>query len=115
MLYALNVFDIVPGKDVVYKAYSLEAGRIIYGLGGRVISSGRGPETLRGKPGRGCFILVEFPSRQVFQQFHDAATEQDIHRMRESSTRNYIWQLFPPWDLKARVRASTPELPASEK
>ena len=113
MLYALNVFDIVPGKEVVYKDYSLKAGRIIYGLGGRVISSGRGPEALRGEPDRKCFILVEFPSREVFQQFHDAATEQDIHRLRETSTQHYIWQLFPPWDLKAWVRASTPEPPAS--
>lgn len=113
MLYALNVFDIVPGKEAVYKDYSLKAGRIIYGLGGRVISSGRGPETLRGEPGRECFILVEFASREVFQQFHEAATEQDIHLLRETSTRNYIWQLFPPWDLKAWVRASTPEVQTS--
>ena len=113
MLYALNVFDIVPGKEAVYRDYSLKAGRIIYGLGGRVISRGQGPETLRGELGRGCFVLVEFLSREVFRKFHDAATEQDIHRLRETSTQNYIWQLFPPWDLKAGVHASTPELPAS--
>ena len=111
MLYAVNLFAIIPDAEAIYKEYSVKAGRIIYALGGRVMASGRYPETLCGDPGRTCFILVEFPSREVFQEFHDAAAQQDIHRLRESSTTNYIWQLFPPWDLKAWVRAP---LPSSE-
>ena len=104
MLYAVNLFSIRPGQEEVYKDYSVKAGRIIYSLGGRVVASGRHPVTLRGDTPRTCFILVEFPSREIFEQFHDAASQQDIHRLRESSTLNYIWQLFPPWDLKAWVR-----------
>ena len=104
MLYAVNLFHILSGQEAVYKDYSIRAGRIIYGLGGRVLASGRFPETLQGDPDRTCFILVEFPSREVFQQFYDAGSQQDIHRLRESSTANYVWQLFPPWDLKAWVR-----------
>jgi uncharacterized protein (DUF1330 family) len=106
MIYAVNLFDVIPAKEATYRDYSVKAGRIIYGLGGRVLASGCFPETLVADRPRQCFILVEFPSREAFQKFHDTASEQDIHRLRESSTTNYIWELFQPWDLKAWVRGS---------
>lgn len=105
MIYAVNLFDVLPEQEATYKDYSVKAGRIIYGLKGRVVASGWHPETLRGDRARTRFIVVEFPSRQIFQEFHDAAAEQDIHRLRESSTNNYIWQLFEPWDLRTWVRS----------
>ena len=105
MIYAVNLFDVVPEQEAMYKDYSLKAGRIIYGLGGRVIASGWHPETLKADRDRTCFILVEFPSREAFQEFHDKASEQDIHRLREASTTHYIWQLFEPWDLRTWVRS----------
>ena len=43
MIYALNVFNLIPGKDDDYRDYSVEAGKIIYGLGGKVITAGSGP------------------------------------------------------------------------
>lgn len=109
MIYALNVFDILPGKESHYRDYSIQAGRVIYDLGGRVVLSGHRPEMLGGDINRNFFILVEFPSREVFQKFYDAGLKQDIHRLRESTTINYIWQLFEPWDLKAWVRSPLPE------
>jgi len=105
MIYAVNLFDVDPGNEAMYKDYSLKAGRIIYGLGGRVLASGWHPETLHADRERTRFILVEFPSRESFQKFHDKAAEQDIHRLREASTSHYIWQLFVPWDLKSWVRS----------
>jgi uncharacterized protein (DUF1330 family) len=49
-------------------------------------------------------IVVEFPSEAVFQQFIDEAEKQDIHRLREESTTDYIWTLYEPWDLRAWVK-----------
>ncbi len=43
MIYALNVFNLIPGKEDEYRDYSVKAGRIIYRLGGKVISAGAGP------------------------------------------------------------------------
>ena len=40
MLYALNVFNLIPGREDDYREYNLRAGRIIYGLGGRVVAAG---------------------------------------------------------------------------
>ena len=49
-------------------------------------------------------ILVEFPSKQIFQDFLDEAELQNIHYLRESSTSEYIWTLYEPWDIKAWVK-----------
>ncbi|MBC8007614.1 MAG: hypothetical protein H7X76_06155 [Prolixibacteraceae bacterium] len=42
MIYALNLFNLIPGKENDYRDYSARAGRIIFGLGGRVVSAGTG-------------------------------------------------------------------------
>ena len=105
MIYALNVFNFVPGKEAIYADYSVKAGKIIYGLGGRVISSGYRPiQHLKTDVQRDQFIVVQFPSKEVFEQFHAEAERQDIHRLREEATTDYIWALFEPWDLREWVR-----------
>lgn len=105
MLYALNVFNLIPGREDDYREYNLAAGRIIYGLGGRVVVGGRDPlRELHGDASRRYLIVVEFPSEEAFQQFLDQADRDDIHRLRENATTDYIWTLYQPWDLKAWVR-----------
>ncbi len=105
MLYALNVFNLRPGREDDYREYNLRAGRIIYSLGGRVIAAGRDPvRELHGDAARRYLIVVEFPSEEVFQQFLDRAEQDDIHRLRETAATDYIWTLYQPWDLKTWVR-----------
>ena len=43
MVYALNVFNFLPGKEDQYRVYSIKAGKIIYGMGGRVVAAGWKP------------------------------------------------------------------------
>src|SRR5690349_9027570 len=91
MLYALNLFNFVPGKEDQYRRYSVLAGKIIYGLGGRVIAAGHAPRRhLHGDVERRQMIVVEFPSEAAFAQFHDEAERQRIHELREGATRDYI-------------------------
>ena len=40
MIYALNIFNLLETKKALYKEYSVEAGKIIFGKGGRVVASG---------------------------------------------------------------------------
>ena len=106
MIYALNVFNLVPGREDDYRDYSLRAGRIIYRLGGKVVAAGGGPlREMRGDRTRQQMIVVEFPGMDVFEQFIDEAETQNIHHLRENSTADYIWTLYEPWDLKKWVNS----------
>jgi uncharacterized protein (DUF1330 family) len=108
MIYALNLFNLIPGKENEYRDYSVRAGRIIFGLGGRVVSAGIGPlREMHGEITRRQLIVVEFPSLEVFEQFIDEAENQNIHHIRENSTTDYIWTLYEPWDMKKWVKAES--------
>ena len=105
MVYALNVFNLVSSKENLYREYSVKAGQIIYSKGGKVISSACNPiRKLKGDIDRRYMIVVEFPSKKVFQEFLEEAENQNIHRLRESSTKDYIWTLYEPWNIKAWVQ-----------
>lgn len=93
------------GKEDDYREYSIKAGKIIYGKGGRVVSSGWNPiRKLHGDKTRKYMIVVEFPSEQIFQDFLDEAETQNIHLLRENSTTDYIWTLYEPWDIRDWVK-----------
>ena len=113
MAYALNLFNLIPGKEDQYRRYSVLAGKIIYGLGGRVILAGHAPlRYLHGDVERRQLIVVDFPSAAVFQQFLDEAERQHIHELREGATADYIWTLFEQWDMRSWVRETQPATPA---
>ena len=104
MIYALNAFNLIPGRENEYRDYSVKAGRIIFGLGGRVVSAGKGPlREMHGDKTRSQMIVVEFPSLEIFEQFIDEGETQNIHHLRENSTTDYIWTLYEPWNLKEWV------------
>lgn len=108
MVYALNVFTLLPGKEDQYRDYSVKAGRLIFGYGGRVVAAGHQPiRHMHGDPLRQSFIVVEFPSEAIFQRFVDDAGKADIHRLRETATKDYIWTLYQPWDMRAWVKAGS--------
>lgn len=110
MIYALNVFNLMPGREDEYRDYSVKAGKIIYSLGGKVVSAGTGPlRELHGDRTRRQMIVVEFPSMEIFEQFIDEAETQNLHPLRENSTTDYIWTLYEPWDLRAWVRSRSQE------
>ena len=105
MVYALNVFNFLKGKENDYRDYSIKAGKIIYSKGGKVISSGRNPiRNMHGDRERRYMIVVEFPSEKIFQDFLDEAENQKIQPLREDSTTDYIWTLYEPWDIREWVK-----------
>jgi len=109
MVYALNVFNLLPGREDQYRDYSVKAGKIIYGFGGKVVASGWQPmRRMHEGRERRHFIVVEFPSETVFQQFLDEAQRQHLHELRETACTDYIWTLYQPWDMRAWVKAGAP-------
>jgi len=98
MIYALNLFNFVAGKEEMYRRYNAKASKIVYRLGGRLVCAGNKPvKYLTGDIKRDQLIIVEFPSPEVFEQFHAEAEKQGLHQLREASTCDYIWILFEPW------------------
>ena len=60
MVYALNVFNLLSSRENDYKDYSIKAGKIIYGKGGRVIVSGWKPiRKIHGDTERKYMIVVD--------------------------------------------------------
>tara|TARA_Y100001978_G_C23608175_1_gene392207 strand:+ start:323 stop:649 length:327 start_codon:yes stop_codon:yes gene_type:complete len=107
MVYALNVFNLRPEMEDRYREYSVKAGKIIYGLGGKVVSSGWRPiRKMCGDKERRHLIVVDFPSERVFQKFLDIAERDRLHDLRESSTTDYIWTLYENWDMKEWVKTA---------
>ena len=105
MVYALNVFNLLATKENLYREYSIKAGKIIYAKGGKVISSAWNPiRKLKGDIERRYMIVVEFPSKEVFNDFLEEAENQNIHKLREKSTKDYIWTLYENWNIKAWVQ-----------
>ena len=105
MIYALNVFNLLSSKENDYREYSIKAGKIIFSKGGRVVSSGWNPiRKIHGDVERRYMIVVEFPSEKIFQEFLDEADDKNIHILREKSTKDYIWTLYEPWDIKGWVK-----------
>ena len=105
MVYALNVFNFLKGKENDYRDYSIKAGKIIYSKGGKVISSGWNPiRNMHGDRERRYMIVVKFPSEKIFQDFLDEAENQKIHPLREDPTTDYIWTLYEPWDIREWVK-----------
>ena len=102
MVYALNVFNLVPGRENDYRIYSAQAAKIIYGLRGRIVQAGQNPlRRILDDRKRSQMIVVEFPSEKAFQEFLDEGERQGIHVLREASTTDYIWTLYEPWDLRS--------------
>jgi len=101
MVYALNVFNLVAGREDDYRMYSERAAKIIYAVQGRVLLAGCKPiRRLLDDRERSQMIVVEFPSEAAFQQFLEDGDRQGIHQLRESATSDYIWTLFEPWNLR---------------
>ncbi len=106
MVYALNVFNLMSSEEDKYKEYSIKAGKIIFGKGGKVVVSGWQPiRQIHGDTERKYLIIVQFPSEKIFQDFLDEAEKQKIHSLREFSTSDYIWTLYKEWDIKEWVKA----------
>lgn len=97
-VYALNLFDLADNDD--YLAYSRRSPAEVARYGGRVVALGHvGDELIDGAtPARQALVLVEWPDRDALQGYRDDPTLTDLHALRESGTRNYLWWTFERLD-----------------
>ena len=97
VIYALNVYDIVAGKESLYASYAAQAAAVAETIDVKFIAAG--DKTLREIAGqsRSHFALVKFADLETFDFFMRKLDENDLHRLREEATENYIWTLYDPW------------------
>ena len=105
--YALNLFDLE--ENDLYRRYSRRSPEAVAKHGGRVVALGRLDDALAGdaEPRR-VMILVEWPSRESFQEFLVDPELADLHPLREGGTRNYLWWTYESLeDLRPLFREAT--------
>lgn len=92
-VYALNLFDVSNKEE--YLAYSKRSTKEVQAHGGRVIALGKFGESILGDiTPRSVLILVEWASREAFEQYCNDPALSDLHPHRVNGTSNYVWQLF---------------------
>lgn len=92
-IYALNLFNIKNKEE--YLAYVKRSAKEVPAHGGRVVAIGKYCETMKGDLSpRAVMILVEWDSREAFQNYVDDPALKDLHPHRENGAGDYIWQLF---------------------
>ena len=96
-VYALNLFNIRDCEE--YLAYSRRSSEAVAAHGGRVVALGKYRETAAGElEPRSVLILVEWESKQAFDNYCNDPDLADLHPHRVNGTRDYIWQLFDRLD-----------------
>jgi uncharacterized protein (DUF1330 family) len=102
VVYALNLFNLIPGAEAEYREYLKGASPIIQEVGGRLLCAGSPPvrHITTDSQQRDRLLVVAFPDVNAFQLFMSRAKGGGLHPLRTASTRDYIWTLFEPWDLR---------------
>ncbi len=97
MIYALNVYDVVAGKESVYTTYAEKAASIIEQLGLNVVAGGDIVIREIAGQARNHFVVVQFPDLEAFEALMEGLKAADLHHLREEATENYIWTLYEAW------------------
>ena len=92
-VYALNLFNVSDKNE--YLAYSKRSAREVAAHGGRVVALGKFREAAVGDIApRQVMILVEWASKEAFDNYCNDPKLAELHPHREKGTDQYIWHLF---------------------
>jgi len=92
-IYALNLFNISSKKE--YLAYARRSSIEVNARGGHVVALGKFREAAEGDiTPRKFLILVEWASKEAFDNYCNDPALADLHLHRVNGTDDYIWHLF---------------------
>lgn len=99
MIYAMNLYDLVEGKEDIYKEYMKRTVDLMDGIDAEPVAAGHNPrKELKGET-RGHFAIMKFGSMKDFDTLMERQVANDIDKLREASTENYIWTMYEEWDI----------------
>ena len=92
-VYALNLFNVSDKNEDL--AYSQRSAREVAAHGGRVVALGKFREAAVGDIApRQVMILVEWASKEAFDNYCNDPKLAELHPHREKGTDQYVWHLF---------------------
>ena len=101
MIYVLNLYDIVDGKEETYKEYVRQSVLLMDGIEVEPVVACHKPLKEMSGNSRGHMIIARFGSMKDFDFFMERQEDKNIQNLREESTENYIWTMYEEWDLGA--------------
>lgn len=99
MIYAMNLYDLVEGKEEMYREYMQRTAELMEGLDITPVAAGHNPRRSMSGEARGHFVIMKFGSMEDFEQMISRQDAESIGSLREESTENYIWTLYDEWDI----------------
>lgn len=101
MIYAVNLFDLVEGREDEYRSYMKATAPLLDGLDAEpVLSAHRPIRSLHGEA-RQYVVVMKFGSIADFETMMERQKAADVGRLREDATTHYIWTLYEEWDVGA--------------
>jgi len=92
-VYALNLFNVSNKEE--YLAYSRRSVQEVKAHEGRVVALGKFREAMAGDIApRNVFILVEWASKEAFEDYCNDPALANLHPHRVNGTSGYVWHLF---------------------
>ena len=107
-VYALNLFNVSDRDE--YLAYSRRSTTEVAAHGGRVVALGKFREAAAGNvEPRTVLILVEWKSKEAFDNYRQDPDLADLHQHRVNGTDQDIWHLFDKLeDLRPLLKLEEP-------
>jgi hypothetical protein len=99
MLYAVNLYDLVEGKENVYREYVRQTFPLTNGIDMEQIAAGCPPYNAIQGVARGHFIVIRFGSMDDFNTLMARQKANNVDKLREEATENYVWTLYQNWDI----------------
>lgn len=100
-VYALNLYDIIAGKEDTYREYMLQSATLMEGIDAEPVLACHNPVKAISGNTRKHMVVMKFASLQDFETLMSRQEEQSIGALRESSTSNYLWTIYEEWDVAA--------------
>lgn len=99
MIFAMNLYDIVEGKEDIYKEYMKQSVELMEGIDAEPVAAGHNPRKELSGETREHFVIMKFGSMKDFDSLMERQEANEVNKLREVSTENYIWTMYDEWDL----------------
>lgn len=89
MIFVLNLFDVIPGREAKYAQYLRRVQPLLESHGAQVVLYGQTRAVFMGRCGQQFFGLIAYPDLQALRALSHDDRFLEIRPLRDESTTNY--------------------------